>query len=241
MIERKNFIDNFNYLFKQNDNYYHFCIDINYHDNNDENINKSILVFFEDFLKNLNPSLSSSDLHEIFSTLNIQKQFDYDYVEENPENDLIRYWIKVNINELYDNFSKYLKPNITKIYRIESENGQGLYSIGKFACLNVGNNHPCPRADPLLNGIFNAHEFSNSFDNYYSKWKFGFDNLDDLRSWLGKEIANISFIIKEITISNHYVIRGNKQLIMKSEEIISEKNIYTTLDNTQYTKKTQTL
>ena len=228
-MKREIFCDNFNYHFKPIDNnYYLFHVDIHYQ--KEHFLLNKISEHFLDYFLTIDNSIDTEQIKNIFSTLNLNKRFDDDYVEENPDNDLVRYLFKININELYDNFCQYLDKEITTIYRIETEKGQGLYS-SKFASLKVGDNHPCPRSDPLLNTIFNHNSFS-SIDSYDTQWQFGFDNLEDLREWLGNEADNIRFIIKEIQIFDNFVIRGNKQLIMKKNEIISKINIYDTTNNT---------
>lgn len=182
-----------------------------------------------EYIKSIYSSFLSKYNIKDLSFLNkckIEDEFDYDYAEENPDSDIWRYLLKLNLNIIYDNFAKQEnKNNFHKIYRVESINTEeGMYSIGKNIKLLLSNkesNTPAPEDDVLLNHIFSKDVYTNA--TYKKEWFFGFNKIEDVNKWIGNknliELMSISGnCLVEYEVPKSFIIFGEKQLIFKKEE-----------------------
>lgn len=141
--------------------------------------------------------------------------------------------LKINLNEIYDYISK--EHNITglnrKLYRIESNDNLGIYNAGgAYLFKNKGLGDPYH--DEKLNTIFDSMNDYNSTEKYKGDWNFAFDNLEDLKSWIGNKETYLNilndkrgFNIKEIIVPDYMVINGDKQVIFKNDRIRTTNKI----------------
>lgn len=221
-MDRKNFLETFNTYFEKNESrFFHFDILVKEYSNElefNENLHQLFIPFFD--------SISLKNKYQVLDKINLYKNYDSYYEEDNPDSQFCCFNCKININELYDIITKvesYSKENI-EVYRVETNDDRGLYDTF-FAALPVDEiNHPSPRDDKNFTGIFDHH---NNDYNYMQKWNFGFENLVDVKNWLLSEknistLKNIGAGIRKITIDKNYVINGNKQIIFQKEEKLSE-------------------
>lgn len=72
----------------------------------------------------------------------------------------------------------------------------------------------------------------NSTEKYKGDWNFAFDNLEDLKSWIGNKETYLNilndkrgFNIKEIIVPDYMVINGDKQVIFKNDRIRTTNKI----------------
>jgi len=147
-----------------------------------------------------------------------------------PEKQIEKDLLKFNINELYDyiiNENNLLVQNI-KLYRIESKDNLGIYDAGGLYLFDETENNLRldPYNDNKLNHIFNSINDYDIDKKYKSKWKFAFENKEDLNKWIGSQKTyeniindNRGFHIKELLVPENMVIKGNNQVIYKSEHV----------------------
>jgi hypothetical protein len=147
-----------------------------------------------------------------------------------PEKIIEKDLLKFNINELYDyiiNENNLLGQNI-KLYRIESKDNLGIYDAGGLYLFDETekNLRLDPYNDNKLNHIFNSINDYDIDKKYKSKWKFAFENKEDLNKWIGSQKTyeniindNRCFHIKELLVPENMVIKGNNQVIYKSEHV----------------------
>ncbi len=147
-----------------------------------------------------------------------------------PEKQIEKDLLKFNINELYDyiiNENNLLGQNI-KLYRIESKDNLGIYDAGGLYLFdeNENNLRLDPYNDKKLNHIFNSFNDYDIEKKYKSKWKFAFENKEDLNKWIGSGITysniindNRGFHVKELLVPENMVIKGEQQVIYKSENV----------------------
>lgn len=209
--------------------------------NNKLNYIKSV---FEPFL--INNKINNFDF---LNNSLIESEFDWDYAEENPDNDIWRYWVKLNLNNIYDNLAKqqYYNTNIHKIYRVESkENESGMYSSGaaiaKLILDSKEETTPPPENDNLLNQIFSSDLYINS--TYKKEWFFGFKSIEDAKKWLNNDSIIELLIVSgnclvEYAVPESFIIFGEKQLIFKKEQskVLNKLELNNLLHKKQSLKK----
>lgn len=167
-----------------------------------------------------------------------------------PEKQFENNFLRFNINELYDhiiNEHNLLGQNI-KLYRIESKDNLGIYDAGGLYLFDEDEKdfRLDPFNDKKLNNIFNSMNDYDIDKKYKSKWKFAFQNKEDLNKWIGgkKTYQNIlndnrSFHIKELLVPENMVIKGDNQVIYKSEHVrMSFKIELKNLNNKSVVKNT---
>lgn len=148
-------------------------------------------------------------------------QLDEDYHEEYPDDELLHFWIIINIDKVYDKISN-LNNSLEKVevYRIESEN-KGLYASGKInPQLFCTTNNPEPESDPKLNFIFSTDLYHNS--EYRKEWYFCFEDKESAKKWINSkensELLTLSgFDLVSYRINKNLLIKGNGQCVFKKE------------------------
>jgi|SRR6185437_16749398 len=122
------------------------------------------------------------------------------------------------------------------VYRIEGENGDGIYR-GKYCRDNplewIPSKHPAPWRDSLLvnncnaiRGVEDDEDCSCSMDEWLPRqnYIFGFANTDQLRAWVFNDLwlwqfEQRGFRLSVFDIESRHVIVGNTQCIFKREHI----------------------
>lgn len=182
---------------------------------------KNQLIFL---FENLNDKIPIKNLdfykHEIF-----KKEIDYDYLEEvEGDQESYKYFVSFDAHKLYDFFAEnnVFKLKKESIYRIEQENGGGLYDGIGLALLNNYDTQESPSNDPNLNHIFNKQSnFSSS--QYHKEWQFGFKDKKSAMEWIHDEsllerLDKSGLKIVKYESNEAYIIHGNQQSIFMKKK-----------------------
>ncbi len=161
------------------------------------------------FIENKIKEISNSVLPKI--ELDYYELEDYDQVVFN---------VTLNVNELYDAYKNEYKTNYVEVYRVEGNDGNGLYQ--QNIKIENNKNRPSPYQDGDISLIFNGSMTDNN--PYQKEYIFGFKDLNQLKEWI-KDIDMSNLIIKKYKIPENYVIEGEKQIIFKKEESEFIENI----------------
>lgn len=180
-------------------------------------------LFINGFLKE-NELYKKDILNKIF----IKKELDHYYLEDMEEDqNYYKYNITFDSNDLYDAIigTKVIKKDMSFIYRIEKENGDGLYSSIGLALLRDYDNQPSPSDDDKLNFIFhkNVNSPFPSSDNY-KKWQFGFENIEKAKLWVSDQnvidrLSQNGLKLAKYSIPKAFVVHGNKQSIFQKKYV----------------------
>lgn len=224
-MNRNNFIEVFNHFFDKNESKrFYFNVLVKEYANElefKENLHQKFFDFFE--------TIGLKNKSMILEKLNLNKRHDCYYEEENPESEFCSFECDINLHELYDvikDVEKYPSREI-EIFRVESKDGNGLYSTG-FAAKKVSEiHHPCPLDDKKFEGIFDRN--TNDY-KYQKEWYFAFEKLEDIHSWLmndynKNELKEKGSVIKKYIIDENYIIKGNKQIIFKKDKVLQSYDV----------------
>lgn len=205
----------------------HFNIDLSTIDNNGMLCMLSVNSKFEDIFSSM--GLPSFNIPKQL----VKLEFDYDYAEENPDDDVCRYFAYINLNSLYDTVvsEKKMYGESRSIYRIEDAADKGLYSgVGfKIMCDSKTGIQPNPADDESFMSIFNQSDNYIS-ESYKKSWQFAFNDLNQLKNWVGDKHALESLIqhnyhIKEIIVSENCLIIGNEQVVYQPSGVQGHKQL----------------
>jgi len=224
-MNRHNFIETFNHFFEKNDSKrFYFNILVKEYSNDVEFKENLYHKFFDFFSK-----IELKNKYSILEKVNLNKRHDCYYEEENPDSEFCSFECDINLHELYDVIkeSENYPSRKMEIFRVESKDGNGLYSTG-FASKKVNEtHHPCPLDDKNFEGIFDKH--TNDY-KYQKEWYFAFEKLEDIQSWLindynKNELKEKGAIIKKFIIDENYIIKGNKQIIFKKDKVLRSYDV----------------
>ena len=224
-MNRQSFITSIKESFKDNwitnEDVLNFTMILNGEDESNQLSKLYIASLFSDVTEE--HSLKLIDINQLAC---FDKEIDWEYCEEHPDDETYSFMVSVNLNKLYDALIilNQLETTLTTVYRVAKPNGDGLYS-SFFASLNVSDNHPAPFIDDKLKTIFSS---ATSNSNYKNEWSFGFESLDAAYLWIGEEhierLKNSDFGVVEMKIPSAFVIHGEKQSIYKKDHVL-EKNL----------------
>ena len=210
-----------------------FRFDIDVMDSDDKiEFEHEVLETFADFFECLGTFKhdSAQNLPAFFKFISLKKEYDAYFEEDNPESAICRYNCKINIHELYDQFilQSSFPLRSQDIYRIENQQGAGLYS-SVFASKPVNFvSQPSPYEDPSLNTIFNSK--TTGLD-YARQWSFAFKDIDSAKAWFSGHEAMLDtldsqgFVLKKITMPTSFVIEGEKQVIFQPAQKIYDTSL----------------
>lgn len=103
------------------------------------------------------------------------------------------------------------------IYRIENKRGRGMYYNGDEGCqvryMMQEERHPPPTSDVKLRGVWEKLYWNGE----HQFWQFGFNSLDQLRSWVYKqewrwELHDAGFAVYAYAATDYHL--GDTQAIM---------------------------
>lgn len=222
-MNRQSFITSIKESFKDNwitnEDVLNFTMILNGEDESNQLSKLYIASLFSDVTEE--HSLKLIDINQLPC---FDKEIDWEYCEEHPDDETYSFMVSVNLNQLYDDLIilNQLETPLTTVYRVAKPNGDGLYS-SFFASLDVADNHPAPFIDDKLKTIFSS---ATSNSNYKNEWSFGFESLDAAYLWIGEEhierLKHSDFGLVEMKIPSAFVIHGEKQSIYKKEHIIDK-------------------
>lgn len=186
----------------------------------EKDLKNQLAFLFENFNEKLGVKKLDYYNEHIF-----KKEFDEDFLEEINEKGLeeelesYKYFVTFDANELYDFFAekKALKFKNDFVYRIENEEGKGLYSGIGLKLLQNFDTQESPNEDPALNHIFhNSNHYSAS--QHYKKWKFGFKDKNASLAWIHDEslldkLSASGLKIVKYEVSEANVVHGKQQSI----------------------------
>lgn len=195
--------------------------------NGDEenDLKKQLSFLFE----NLNDKLGVKRL-DYYNENIFKKEWDYDFLEELNDNDITeeqesyKHFITFDANDLYDFFvdKKVFKLKNDFVYRIENEEGKGLYSGIGLKLLQNFDTQESPYEDPSLNHIF--HNSNNcSASKHYKRWSFGFKDKNASIAWINDEtlldkLAESGLKIVKYEVNEANLIHGRQQSIFVYEK-----------------------
>ena len=231
-MNRQAFIEMFNKHFVKlpssrtsTNSFREFDLDVTQYDNPSmhlEGLKNIFKVFFETIGQN---SLINSKL---FKHLEFQKEYDSYFEEDNPESDICRFNMSINLHYLYDQIALKLHKEVSlvDIYRIETIDGKtGLYGNAIAKDLFDEHKQPSPLDDEKLKDVFNP---TLKNEKYKRNWSFAFDSIDSVKDWMETEDLNTllektNLCLKKITVPECYVIAGEKQTIFQKKYMVSEE------------------
>ncbi len=206
-----------------------FYLDVDVRDYSDKE------EFSRELLNNLNPIISifgidKSEHSRFIEPVSYKKEYDSYYEEDNEDSEFCRFNCLFNLHEIYDRYLTAYAINLPnkKIYRVETEKGNGLYD-GRFASLSVDvERHPSPAEDKAIGDFFRNDPCSRNI-KYQKKWSFAFSSIDDAKNWVNDselidKLKNDGYVLKEITIPTDFVIEGYKQVIFQKPYIVKEES-----------------
>lgn len=178
----------------------------------------------------INGFLKENSLYKknILDEITIKKELDHYYLEDlENDQDYYRYNITFDSNDLYDAIArtKAIKKDMSTIYRIEKENGEGLYSSIGLALLKDYDNQPSPSEDDKLNFVFHKNIYSSfPSSKNYKKWQFGFESIEKATLWIGDQnvidkLSQNSLKLVKYSIPKAFVVHGNKQSIFQKKYV----------------------
>lgn len=223
MLTRKEFINKIN-----KNSVPDHLINLDFYNNNapdETEIKREIQANFPFLLNNEQLSLFKSEI-------------DWGFMEDEEDYVGWRFRSEVNLNLIYDQILKNLPDepdDLVTIYRIETKDGEGIYSYGEVASLLSPG--IAPWEEPNLSIIFNK----SIFNDYMRQWSFAFKNKDQMKKWLKSEkyetFDQAGILLKEIKINKYKIEEGSEQVVFRKENISSQKNI-TFRDLFNFDKKT---
>lgn len=168
--------------------------------------NNEYQKFFED-----------NNIKDLYGSIVPKIELDYYELEDNEK---IVFNITLNLNELYDIYKMQYITKYIEVYRVEGQNGEGLYQQNLI--IENNENRPAPHEDGDISLIFNGSMTDN--DTYKKQYVFGFKDLIQLNEWL-KDVDMSNLSIKKYRVPDYYVVEGNKQVIFKKDESEFIQNI----------------
>ena len=230
-MNRQAFIETFNKHFVNlpssrisTNSFREFDLNVTQYDNPSMHL-EGLKNIFKDFFETIGQnSLINS---KWFQHLEFKKEYDSYFEEDNPESDICRFNMGINLHYLYDQIALNLNKNITlvDIYRIETIDGKiGLYGSAIAKDLFDEHKQPSPLDDNKLKDVFN-NTLKN--ENYKRNWSFAFDTIDNVKQWMETEdlhalLEKTNLCLKKITVPECYVIAGEKQTIFQKQYIVEE-------------------
>lgn len=230
-MNRQKFIDTFNEYFEEvpssrlSDSFFRtFDLDVTEYDN--PSMHLTVLkAIFKPFFEHLGQE-SLID-KKWFEDLNFYKEYDYYFEEDNPDSDICKFNMGINLHYLYDELALKINNDIklVDIYRIETIDGKtGLY--GDFISRDLFDEckQPNPLDDSQLKDIFST-KLKN--ETYKRKWSFAFESLKHAHDWMETEdlhslLNHTNLAVKKITLPESFVIYGNKQAIFQKQYVLTE-------------------
>lgn len=209
-------------------------------DNDSINLNLRAGKKIKEFLENINIKINEAQfLNLIFNVKNLGKL-----------NEQHNYY-ELSLNKIYDYLvdNKILKKFPDKIiYRLEKENGEGIYrteeSIFKQNKFLEYSRRKLPSKEINLNIIFNSDYDNKDLEEYKKNYYFGFSDLKQINNWFLEDIEtllkNDVYLVK-YEVPENYVINTKSQTAFikdksKFIEKIRYKDLYLKNDNTKLKK-----
>jgi len=171
-----------------------------------------MFIIRSQLLNNLFEMTEVSYTSQIITNLKIEIILDEYKMSDYGE---LEYEIKFNPNEMYDLLNINCDDYLT-IYRVETEDGMGPYTLGIANKSEVTRNQPAPHLDGDISQIFSKNRAGVS-DDYKRKWYFGFEKIEDIDKWFNPIILDVVEFIFIYKIKKQFVIFGEKQIIFKKE------------------------
>lgn len=231
-MNRHEFIETFNTYFKNlpasrisTESFREFDLDVTEYTNPEMHLN-GLKNIFKDFFEHIEQG-SLIDA-KWFKDLVFHKDYDSYFEEDNPDSDICRFNMGINLHYLYDNLALKINKDIklVDIYRIETVDGKtGLYGSGIAKDLFDEHRQPSPLDDSQLKEVFNN---SLKNENYKRNWSFAFDTIDDVKAWMETDdlhslLEKTNLCLKKITVPECYVISGDKQTIFQKQYMVTEE------------------
>jgi hypothetical protein len=197
---RLNGMDNINYHDKQymkNNGYYSekdFFLDTN---------------TFIDLFKELN--LKEDELNKI--SIDYSSKFTYD--DDGKENENISFVF--DFNEFYDSICN--KEDTTLVFRVENDNHNGPYKDISVTRTYDQDKNPNAESDNALSLVYNMN---SSKTPYAKEYKFGFNSLDNLKSWFHDQsdiskMKDSGFKISVYEVPKNHTLSSDHQTIYKDK------------------------
>lgn len=178
------------------------------------NINKDTLVDWCDFVPV--EYKSNKEIRETIASL-IHVVPDYEEMDIQQSEDWI-YHATLNKNELFDSLP--LECEKMLLYRLEDQQGVGVFENGiGLKYLNAPETG-CPEKDPMFCHIFGT----NTNQKYRKKWFFACQNFEQLKQWINTKhlplLEQYGIVVSVYEVSKQWVIDGSVQSIfMKSHSV----------------------
>lgn len=142
---------------------------------------------------------------------------DYETMEEENAHEWI-YLVRGWMDPMYDALPLELPSTV--VYRLQSSDGQGVFSHGVGLRALVAPEEGCPQKDPYIKRFVQSLGFALPYD-YQKSWFFGCQSLEDLRNWLAQ--GNIAALhdhdieIGIYDINAQWCIHGHNQSVFRKE------------------------
>lgn len=142
---------------------------------------------------------------------------DYDTMEEENTEEWV-YMVRGLMDPMYDALPLELPS--TRVYRLQTPDGDGVFSHGVGLRSLIAPEDGCPQNDPLIKRFVHALGFTLPQD-YQKSWFFGCQTLEGLHKWLSngnvEELHAHNIEIGVYEISSQWCIHGHNQSVFRKE------------------------
>lgn len=212
----------------RSDNVCTLYLDIN-EEKHEADYQNQLFFAFNDFLTE-----NGLNKKDIISKFNFKKELDLYFLDDlgGAESDYYKYIVTFDSQEIFDVLvsENIIKSNKSIVYRIEKENGAGLYDGVGTAILKDYDNQESPYKDPELRTVFTSESMRLTNSKYFENWIFGFQNLNAAKKWLGDEaiiekLKKNGLKIVRFEVPDSDVLHGKQQSTFKKEKAIKIEEI----------------